>query len=83
MPKNQLQNGAVGIENYINNRHRLNNSEVVMKYKIEHNRPDCIGCAACAAVAPNHWEMNEDGKYKKLLSVFWGVGSIRVAAKPV
>ncbi|MBI3032751.1 ferredoxin [Candidatus Woesearchaeota archaeon] len=33
-----------------------------MKYKIEHNRPDCIGCAACAAVAPDHWEMNEDGK---------------------
>ena len=32
------------------------------KYKIEHNRPDCIGCAACAAVAPEHWEMDEDGK---------------------
>lgn len=33
-----------------------------MKYRIQHNRPDCIGCAACAAVAPDHWEMHEDGK---------------------
>jgi ferredoxin len=32
------------------------------KYKLEHNRPDCIGCAACAAIAPEVWEMNEDGK---------------------
>jgi len=31
-------------------------------YKLEHNRPDCIGCAACAAIAPEFWEMNEDGK---------------------
>ncbi len=32
------------------------------KFKIEHNRPDCIGCAACAAISPEHWEMHEDGK---------------------
>jgi len=32
------------------------------KYKLEHDRPNCIGCAACAAVAPDHWEMNDDGK---------------------
>ena len=32
------------------------------KYKIEHDRPNCIGCAACAAVAPDFWEMGDDGK---------------------
>jgi ferredoxin len=32
------------------------------RYKLEHNRPDCIGCGACAAVAPKFWEMNDDGK---------------------
>lgn len=31
-------------------------------YILQHNRPDCIGCAACEAVAPDFWEMNEDGK---------------------
>ena len=32
------------------------------KYLIEHDRPNCIGCGACAAVAPEFWEMNDDGK---------------------
>ena len=32
------------------------------KYLLEHNRPDCIGCAACVAVNPKHWVMNEDNK---------------------
>ena len=32
------------------------------KYQIRHDRPNCIGCAACAAVAPDFWEMHEDGK---------------------
>ena len=31
-------------------------------YKIVHDRPNCIGCGACAAVAPDYWEMNADGK---------------------
>jgi len=31
-------------------------------YKIQHDRPNCIGCAACEAVAPAFWEMAEDGK---------------------
>ena len=29
-------------------------------YKIEHNRPDCISCGACAAIAPDFWEMAEE-----------------------
>jgi len=33
-----------------------------MVVKIYHDRPNCIGCAACAAVAPEFWSMNEDGK---------------------
>jgi ferredoxin len=31
------------------------------KFVIEHDRPNCIGCGACAAVCPKFWEMNEDG----------------------
>lgn len=31
-------------------------------YKLEHDRPNCIGCGACAAVCPAFWEMAEDGK---------------------
>lgn len=31
-------------------------------YELQHDRPNCIGCAACEAVAPEFWEMNEDGK---------------------
>ncbi|NYZ78351.1 ferredoxin [Candidatus Micrarchaeota archaeon] len=33
-----------------------------MTIKIQHDRPNCIGCAACAAVAPEFWSMHEDGK---------------------
>jgi ferredoxin len=32
------------------------------KFKIEHDRPNCIGCGACAAVAPEFWSMDADGK---------------------
>ncbi len=32
------------------------------KYKIEHDRPNCIGCAACASVNPDFWVMDADGK---------------------
>ncbi len=33
------------------------------KFRIEHDRPNCIGCGACAAVAPAFWKMDEkDGK---------------------
>ena len=36
--------------------------ETEKKYQIQHDRPNCIGCAACAAVAPDFWTMHEDGK---------------------
>ena len=32
------------------------------KYILRHDRPNCIGCAACEAVTPDFWEMNDDGK---------------------
>ncbi len=32
-------------------------------YQIRHDRPNCIGCTACAAIAPDFWVMNqEDGR---------------------
>ena len=34
----------------------------MLKFKILHNRPDCIGCSACETVAPEFWLMKEDGK---------------------
>lgn len=30
--------------------------------KVRHDRPNCIGCGACAATCPKFWEMGEDGK---------------------
>lgn len=36
--------------------------ETKKKYQIQHDRPNCIGCAACAAIAPDFWTMHEDGK---------------------
>ncbi len=32
------------------------------KYELQHDRPNCIGCAACAAISPDFWIMSEDGK---------------------
>ena len=32
------------------------------KYLIEYDRGNCIGAAACAAVAPEFWSMDEDNK---------------------
>ncbi len=32
------------------------------KYILQHDRINCIGCGACAVVAPKFWEMNDDGK---------------------
>ncbi len=32
------------------------------KYKIVHDRDICIGCGACASVAPDYWKMEDDGK---------------------
>lgn len=33
------------------------------KYRIRHDRQSCIGCTACAAIAPAFWEMSPiDGK---------------------
>ena len=31
-------------------------------YKIVYDRPGCIGAAACVAIAPKAWVMNDDGK---------------------
>jgi len=32
------------------------------KYRVVYDRENCIGAAACAAVNPERWQMNEDGK---------------------
>ena len=36
---------------------------IMPEFKIVHDRPNCIGCGACAAVSPDFWEMSPtDGK---------------------
>ena len=37
-------------------------SEGEKKYIIEYEREGCIGAAACCAVSPENWVMNQDGK---------------------
>ncbi len=33
------------------------------KWKVEHERPGCIACGACAAIFPDEWTMSDaDGK---------------------
>ncbi len=29
---------------------------------ISHKKPECIGCALCAEVAPNYFQMDENGE---------------------
>jgi ferredoxin len=41
---------------------KQNTSNADNQYTLQHDRPNCIGCAACEAVAPDYWEMNGDGK---------------------
>ncbi|MBT4604353.1 ferredoxin [archaeon] len=31
------------------------------KLKVLHFKPDCISCGACAAIAPEFWEMDDEG----------------------
>ena len=33
-----------------------------MKCNILHKKEDCIGCGVCAALDPNNWEMEAEGK---------------------
>lgn len=35
---------------------------MAIKYQVQHDRANCIGCGACAAVTQNFWEMADDGK---------------------
>ncbi len=32
------------------------------KYKIEHDRPNCIACASCWIIFPKFWKEGEEGK---------------------
>ena len=41
---------------------QIQKTKNLVQYTLQHDRPNCIGCAACEAVAPNFWEMNSDGK---------------------
>lgn len=31
-------------------------------HKVQHDRPNCIGCGACTGICPKFWEMGNDGK---------------------
>ena len=40
----------------------------MVKVKIVQDRKTCIGCGACIALAPEYWELNNEGKSKFKLS---------------
>lgn len=50
------------------------------KYRIEHDRENCIGCGACAASCPENWEMSSDGKSKCLKGELEELGCNETAA---
>lgn len=37
----------------------------MVELKIFYDKPGCIGCGACAAVAPEYWEMEGDKSHVK------------------
>ena len=38
------------------------NSDNGKQFLLELDRLNCIGCGACVAVSPDHWELLDDGK---------------------
>lgn len=44
------------------------------KYIIEFNHDCCLGCGACAAVCPENWALQADGKSKPKLTVLDDLG---------
>ncbi len=49
--------------------------------KIEHDRPNCIGCGACASICPDNWEMMKDGKSKPKKTTLTEMGCNKDAAE--
>ncbi len=47
---------------YYQHINKLSTVLVINMTLLEHNRNECIGCAACVAIYPEGWEMAEDGK---------------------
>lgn len=35
-------------------------------YKIKYDREKCIGCGSCAAICPDNWRMDDDGKFSPI-----------------
>ncbi len=49
-------------QNVVQDQIQAESPEQEKVYILQHDRPNCIGCAACEAVSPQFWEMNQDGK---------------------
>lgn len=50
------------------------------KFKIIHERDDCIGCGACVSVCPENWMMADDGKSKPKKTDLDKIGCNQAAA---
>lgn len=50
------------------------------KFKIVHDRENCIGCGACASVCPENWEMADDGKSRPKKTILDKIGCNQKAA---
>ena len=44
--------------------------------KIRHKKPECIGCKLCADIAPQYFQMDDDGLAQLLNSTAQGVFQI-------
>ncbi|MEM2954493.1 MAG: ferredoxin [Candidatus Nanoarchaeia archaeon] len=52
-----------------------------MSYRIIHERKKCIGCGSCAAICPENWFMDDDGKASVKRKEIENLGCNELAAK--